>query len=62
MLENTILVDEIDSDTLVSMIKMAYAFENWEKVISLSDDLLEMSTPANKKDANEKTACLLFWL
>ena len=49
MLENTILVDEIDNDTLVSMIKMAYAFENWEKVISLSDDLLEMSTPENKK-------------
>ncbi|MGM1044738.1 MAG: hypothetical protein ACQEXX_01190 [Bacillota bacterium] len=60
MLENNIPVDEIDIDTLVSMIKMAYAFDNWKQVISLSDDLLEKSTPDNKKILMKKPLVYYF--
>ncbi|MNH93835.1 hypothetical protein D3C73_464440 [compost metagenome] len=33
------IVEPIEIDTLVSMLKMAYSFENWDKVISISVDL-----------------------
>ncbi|MWV42192.1 hypothetical protein GRF59_00980 [Paenibacillus sp. HJL G12] len=36
-------LSQIKIDTLVNMIKMAYAFENWEEVISLSESLLEIA-------------------
>ncbi|MGM1047301.1 MAG: hypothetical protein ACQEXX_14270 [Bacillota bacterium] len=41
MLENDISIEPIEIDSLVSMIKMAYSFENWERVISLSTTLLD---------------------
>lgn len=36
-------IDHVDIDTLVSMSKMAYSFENWDKVISISDELLRIA-------------------
>ncbi|MDP4098255.1 DNA-binding protein [Paenibacillus sp. P96] len=31
-----------DLDTLVNMLKMAFSFENWDKIIELSEDLLSL--------------------
>lgn len=39
--EAIVLTDPVEMDTLVKMIKMAYAFENWEKVLILSTKLLD---------------------
>lgn len=40
-MDGSILAGPVEVDTLVKMIKMAYAFENWEKVLTLSAKLLE---------------------
>ncbi|MED5017819.1 hypothetical protein P9847_10935 [Paenibacillus chibensis] len=41
MIEEEDAVEFIDIDILVNMVKMAFAMENWEEVISLSTRLLE---------------------
>ena len=46
--------DEIDIDTVVSMIKKANSSENWEQIISLSDHLLNMTTPTNHNKTDMK--------
>ena len=40
MNEDNLLVESVEIDTLVNMVKMAYAFENWDKVLTLADQLL----------------------
>ncbi|WP_211747895.1 hypothetical protein [Paenibacillus sp. Marseille-Q4541] len=51
--------EPLDLDTLVEMIKMHYAFENWEKVILLSNDLLDSAKEIHKElsklDDTDKT-------
>lgn len=41
MVEKLTSTEYIDADTLVNMVKMAFAFEDWEEVISLATNLLE---------------------
>ncbi|AWB43127.1 hypothetical protein DCC85_02025 [Paenibacillus sp. CAA11] len=42
-----LLLDPVHIDTLVNMLKMAYSFENWDQVISLSDSLIETASRIN---------------
>ncbi len=50
----TDLEEIIETDSLVNLIKMAFAFENWERVISLSENLLKISSPANNSKIKMK--------
>ncbi|MDR0270485.1 hypothetical protein [Paenibacillus sp.] len=47
MIENYTSIEQIDIDTLVNMVKMAYEFENWREVISLSASLLDSAETIN---------------
>lgn len=40
---NTYSIESIEVDSLIDLIKMAYAFENWEKVLTLSSSLLDFA-------------------
>ncbi|MBP1999658.1 hypothetical protein J2Z69_000677 [Paenibacillus shirakamiensis] len=51
--------DHLEIDTLVNMINMAYAFENWEKVISLSEQLLKSITINVTDDFKTKNYILM---
>lgn len=61
MIDSNIPLNEIEIDTVVHMIKMAYSFENWEKVITLSENLLEMSSPTNNSKARTKKPIVYYF-
>jgi tetratricopeptide (TPR) repeat protein len=51
-----------DLDTLVNMLKMASAFENWDKIIELSEDLLSLvSLNENGTLKSKRTRLLVYY-
>ncbi|MFM9278909.1 DNA-binding protein [Paenibacillus jiagnxiensis] len=51
-----------DLDTLVNMLKMAFAFENWDKIIELSEDLLSLvSLNENGRLKSNRTRPLVYY-
>ncbi|MFB5675758.1 DNA-binding protein [Paenibacillus terreus] len=51
-----------DLDTLVNMLKMAFAFENWDKIIELSEDLLSLvSLNGNGTLKSNRTRSLVYY-
>lgn len=49
------LVGPVEIDTLISMLKMAYSFENWDKVISISVEVYRAANRIYKEHIQHKS-------